>query len=288
MTFLLDAVGLNWSSFDMTGGIALLGQRCLHTAIAVTGEDIDNGGDALLQKGGPNASPSSADDAGNGDGAASPAVQRESIDATAAAEAQTAASSGVILWNPVGPAGRGSVPVSARSADSEKVSTAGAAAAKKKPGAKDGATAAKKAGSKEQAKTGSDSCGVDHHADDNIASAVPDAGDGGRPMFERILIFGGIMDEAAVSGVSTGRNIRLNGGWSTTQENIPGPGSHSLSRKRKCAGYSSDQLLSFPSVCHACCQQHAPGFPAHTHIDPSESEAAHDGYEPYHHVSPTF
>lgn len=198
--FLLDAVGLKWSSFETAGGINLSGQRYLHTAIAMTGQDIDNNsGDTQVQQGDPTTSPSSQAAAAPGD-AASPLAESESIDAAAAGEAQVPAPD-VILWNPVGPARRGSVPVSARSGSSEK---GAAAAAKKKPGAREGATAAKKAGSKEAAKGSGDSGGVDHPGDYNIDGAVPDVDDSGPPVFERILIFGGIVNEAAVIGVSRG------------------------------------------------------------------------------------
>lgn len=198
VVFLLDAVGLNWSSFEITGGIGLSGQRCLHSAISVTGEDIDNDGDPQPQQGGP-LSPASA---APGD-AASPPNQSEHIDdAVAATIASGELAPDVKLWNPVVP-GRGAVPVSARSAGSEKGAATGSAAAKKKAGTKEGAAAAKKSGGKEAICNSSGSrSGIDNPGDDNIDGAVPDADGGAPPVFERILIFGGVVDEAAVSGVS--------------------------------------------------------------------------------------
>ena len=198
---MLDTIGLNWSSFDTGSGIGgLSGQRCLHTAISVTGEDMDNAGDT--QQGDPTSSPSSPAAGATGD-AASPPTQRESIDVAAAAGASGVAP-GVRLWNPAGPAGRATVPVSARSAGSDKGAAAGGLAAKKKAGAKEGATASKKAGSKEAAKNSGGSGGVDCAGDGNVDGAGADVDCGDPPVYERILVFGGIVDEAAVSGVSYG------------------------------------------------------------------------------------
>lgn len=198
---------MNWSSFETTGGIGgLSGQRCLHTAIPVTGEDIDNADDTQLSQGDPAASPSSSATAVLGT-AAPPPTQKESIDDAAAEAEASGAAPAVKLWNPVGTAGAAG-PVSARSAGSEKGTAAGLAATKKKAGAKEGASAPKKAGGKEAAKNSSGNGGADRAGDDNIDGAGPDVDGGAPPVFERIVIFGGIVGEAAVSGVSCG--------WTTT------------------------------------------------------------------------
>lgn len=111
------------------------------------------------------------------------------------------------LWGPVGPAGGEGVPVSARSAGSEKGALTGAVAAgaKKKGGGKEGA--AKKPASNEAAKYRSGIGGFDNPGDDD--TVVPDADGGAPPVFERILIFGGIVDEATVSGVRLREDTRL-------------------------------------------------------------------------------
>lgn len=219
MIFLLDTVGLNWSSFEATGGAGLSGRRCLHTAISVTGEDAggndDDGADTQQpQQGGPTTSKSlsAAASSSPSDAAASPPT--ESDNNTDVVAAPTAVASGVVapdvrLWDPVVPAGGCGAPASARSAGSEKggpaVVAGGGAAAKKKAGTKGGAAAAgKKAGSKEAVnkKGGIDTPAVNDSIDHGV---VPDIDGGSPPVFERILIFGGVVDEAAVSGVSRWR-----------------------------------------------------------------------------------
>lgn len=208
LIFLLDAVELNWSSFEVTGGIGLSEQRCLHTAVAVSGIGIDGDGDTQRQERDAPSPPSS--DPAALEGTASPPAQTESAGDTATTAADEPAAPAVQLWDPVAPRGGGTAtPVSARSTGSEKSSAAGAAAAtKKKTGAKEGATAAKKTatGSKEAAHAGSSGkTGIDGSLGDHVTGDEVDGGGGPAPVFERILIFGGIVDEAAVDGVSSRR-----------------------------------------------------------------------------------
>lgn len=202
--FLLDAVELIWSSFEVTGGVGLSEQRFLHTAISVRGVGLDGDGDA--QRKDRDAMPSPSSDQAAHEGTGSPRAQRGSKDAAAAA-ADEAAAPPVQLWDPVAPRGGGAAaPASAKPAGSEKnAAAAGASGTKKKAGAKEGAaTVAKKSarGSKEAVHAGRvGKPGIDGSGETGVVGDEA-GGDGPPPVFERILIFGGIVDEAAVSGVS--------------------------------------------------------------------------------------
>lgn len=203
VVFLLDTVGLNWSSFEtIGGGNGLSGPCCLHTAVAVTGEDLADRGDPQAHQADPTTSP------------ASPAAEAPAghVDAAAATEASGDAPD-VRLWSPVGPTGRGEGPISARSTGSDKGTATGAAAAKKKSGTKEAAATAKKSASKEpDKKSRIDNPNPSH--DNTDGGGVPEYDGGAPPVYESIIIFGGIVNEAAVSGVSFGggRTRRI---WTT-------------------------------------------------------------------------
>lgn len=204
--FLLDAVGLNWSSCEVTGGMGLSAQRCLHTAISVTGVETaadDDGDDPTNDKKGDDGElaglPSSSTAAEPDDAAAA-------IPLTQQAEGSDAAGA-VQLWNAISVAGVGggaaaaAEPESARSAGSGKGGVG--TSAKKKAGAKESAAAAKKSGGSTAA-AGSTGGGGDRvpGGEDINGSVAPEAEGGAPAVFESVLIFGGIVDEAVVSGVS--------------------------------------------------------------------------------------
>lgn len=183
--FLLDTVGLIWSSFEATGGIGLSGQRCLHTAISVTGVETrdSNDDDQHPEESGAQPTTSVTENAASDD-PTSPSTPRER------GGKEEAAAPTVQLWGPV-VAGAGAVPGSARSAGSEKSAVA-AASGKKKPGAKEGSAGSKK----------KDAVKSETVVGNVVDGSDPDTGGGDPPVFESVLIFGGIVGSAAVSGVS--------------------------------------------------------------------------------------
>lgn len=177
---MLDTVGLIWSSFEATSGIGLSEQRCLHTAISVTGVETEDGcsdEDNQHQEETESQPPSSP------------------IEGAAVGDA-TAPVPAVQLWGPVAMGAAQSAPGTARSTGSEKGAVAAAAAGKKKNGAKEGSAGSKKAGTKDVVKSGpaGGNCGD---------GSDPDTYGGTPPVFESVLVFGGIVGNATVSGVSS-------------------------------------------------------------------------------------
>ncbi|CAM9945143.1 unnamed protein product [Scytosiphon promiscuus] len=174
--FLLDTVGLVWSSFDASGGVGLSEQRCLHTAISVTGVDTGASSDEDQRQEESESHP--------------PSSHPED---TRVDDATTSAST-VQLWGPVA-MGALPAPGSARSAGSEK-GAVGGASGKKKPGTKDGSGGSKKAGTKDAAKNEPAGGGV-------VDGGDPDTESGNPPVFESVLVFGGIVGSTTVSGDAT-------------------------------------------------------------------------------------
>lgn len=115
---------------------------------------------------------------------------------TQAGHSDVAPTEAIQLWNSVSGGGGAVVPESARSAGSEKGAVP--AAAKKKSGTKEGASTMKKSGSSTAAGIGGRG---DHPGGEDANGNIPEVEGGAPPVFESVLIFGGIVDETVVSGV---------------------------------------------------------------------------------------
>lgn len=121
----------------------------------------------------------------------------------------------VQLWSPVSAGGGAAQPETARSTGSEK--NAAATAAKKKAGAKEGTAGVKKSGSSIAAGTsGGGVCPGGEGSNGNMSEAEG----GAPPVFESVLIFGGIV-ETAVSGVSCCEGERTTYSSKVLQSKMP-------------------------------------------------------------------
>lgn len=187
-----------WSSFQAVGGVGLSEQRCLHTAVSVTGVETENNDDGGQQP----HRPQREEDASQPDSSAAAVPEVASSPPPIlgeTSETSVAATPSVQLWGPVKTAAE---PGSTRLTD--PVNGAVSPAAKKRGGGKEGAAGSKTSNTKDTDKTSGSrsSRGDDRRQGEGTGGHAGDDESGDLPVFESILIFGGVVGEAAVSGVS--------------------------------------------------------------------------------------